>query len=93
VKHNAFTVNHPTLYRVWGNDFNPPSITPPDGTPVFVLWSPSMRQHIMSITTDDYRYDALVTEIYFRRDRTLDPAEAIPEPAETYYLHRQQFPA
>lgn len=90
MKHNAFSTRGTILYRVWGDDSMPPSLTLDEGTPVFVCWSPTLRQWIMSITNIDYRYDSIVGTSNFVLDSTLlEVAE--PEPADTYYLHKIMF--
>lgn len=87
MKHNAYSRNNPVLTRVWGPDDLIPQWTLPDHTPVFVCWSPHLRRWVMSITTLDYRYDALVTDHYFRLDPALQDV-VVKEPADTYYLNK-----
>ena len=84
VKHNAYTALPTRLYRVWGPDEYPYVELPVD-TPIFVLWSPSMHQWIASITTHEYRYDAIVPANYFRFDPSLAPVLPTPTGA-AYYL-------
>lgn len=86
MKHNAFSRNTPTLYRVWAPDKYPPEIHPPDGSSVFVLWSPILKQWIMSITTPDYRYDAFVGTRHFQLDPALQPADAPKPDGPKYFL-------
>lgn len=90
MKHNAFSTRGTILYRVWGDDHLPPSLTLDEGTPVFVCWSPTLKQWIMSITHIDYRYDAIVGTSNFLLDSTLlEVAEEVDAPS--YYLHKIMF--
>ena len=86
MKHNAYTVRTTTLFRVWGPD-EYPTLELPAHTPIYVLWSPTLRQWIASITHVDYRYDALVTAEYFRFDPSLAPVLPAPQGA-AYYLEK-----
>jgi hypothetical protein len=85
MKHNAFTVLPTRLFRVWGPD-EYPYVDLPVNYPVFVLWSPNLRQWVASITTHEYRYDALVTAEYFRFDPSLAPVLPPPTTGPAYYL-------
>ena len=87
MKHNAYTVRTTTLYRVWGPDEYPTVELPPH-TPVFVLWSPNLRQWIASVTHNDYRYDAIVPAYYFRFDPSLAPVLPEPPAGAAYYLEK-----
>lgn len=86
MKHNAFTALPTRLFRVWGPDEYPHVDLPVD-TPIFVLWSPNLRQWIASITTHEYRYDAIVAAEYFRFDPSLAPVLPAPQGA-AYYLEK-----
>lgn len=86
MKYNAFTTYPVRLHQVWGNpDY--PFVDLPAGARIFVLYSPTLRQWVASITTIDYRYDCLLGTEYFVLDQSLLPTDA-PEPADTYYLNK-----
>lgn len=85
MKANAFSRNA-RLFRVWGDDTIPPYLDLPDGTAVFVCYSPTLRQWVMSISNFDYRYDALVSTSNFLLDASLLPADG--QSAPSYYLNR-----
>jgi hypothetical protein len=85
--YNAHTLPGVRLYRVWGDDTLPPFIDPPAGTRVFVCYSPSLRQWVMSMTHIDWRYDALVSTSNFRLDAAMLPVDEEPD-APSYYLNR-----
>ena len=87
MKHNAYTVLPTRLFRVWGPD-EYPHVDLPVNYPVFVLWSPNLRQWIASVTHIDYRYDAIVTAEYFRFDPTLAPVLPTPKEGPAYYLEK-----
>lgn len=84
MRHNAYAVGNPILYKVWGDDDMAPQWPLIDATPVMVIWSPIFRQYIMSITCLDYRYDAFVRPDQFR----LDPALQDVTDAPSYYLQQ-----
>ena len=86
MKTNAFTRNHTRLFRVWGDDGIPPYLDLPDGTAVFVCYSPTLRQWVMSISNIDYRYDSLVSTSNFLLDQSLLPTGDPSGPS--YYLNR-----
>jgi len=85
--HNAFAARPVTLYQVWGGPELPPSWTLPSGTKIFVCYSPTLRQWVASVTTLDYRYDALVGTEYFVLDASLLPVETKLD-GPSYYLQK-----
>ena len=85
MKANAHTANNVRLFRVWGPDDVPYFDLAP-GVPVFVVWSPIHRRHIMSITMLDSRYDSFVETYHFKADPTLQAVVLSDGPA--YYLNR-----
>jgi len=89
MKHNAFTSRPVRLYQVWG-DADYPFIDCPAGTRIYVLWSPTLKQWIASITTIDYRYDSILSTNDFVLDASLLPVHQ-PEAADRYYLHQIIF--
>jgi hypothetical protein len=84
---NAFSRNRTRLYRVWGDDMNPPYVDLPDGTPLVVIYSPTLRQWIGSVTNLDFRYDAILSTSNFVLDASLLPVDG-PAEAGSYYLNR-----
>lgn len=84
MKANAFTTVPVILYRVWGPDEVPVLDLLPNH-PVFVVWSPIHRRHIMSISSTEARYDSFVEAYHFRPDPSLEIVEERPEGAK-YYL-------
>lgn len=93
MKANAFTRNHVRLFRVWGDDNVPPYLDLPDGTPVFVLYSPTLKQWVASVSNLDYRYDALLGTMYFVLDASLLPVTGGDPSAPSFYLNRYRATA
>lgn len=87
MKTNAFTALPTRLFRVWGPD-EYPYVDLPANYPVFVVWSPNLRQWIASMTSIDSRYDSIVTAEYFRFDPSLQPVLPAPATGPAYYLEK-----
>lgn len=83
---NAFPHGPVRVYRVWGDGLAPHVDLVP-GTRCFVCYSPLLRSWVLSITSSEYRYDALVSTSNFRLDASLLPVDTTPD-GPTYYLER-----
>lgn len=83
---NAFARNA-RLYLVWGDPTDPPFIDL-HTEPVFVCWSPTLRQWIMSVSSLDRRYDAIVNTWQFVLDSSMLPVDSPTQDAPSYYLNR-----
>jgi hypothetical protein len=88
MKTNAFARNA-RLFRVWGDDSMPPYIDLVD-QPVTVIWSPTLKQWIMSITCMEWRYDAIVSSWQFVLDASLLPVNEPTQDGPSYYLNRMR---
>lgn len=84
--YNAFTHGPVRVYRVWGDGLAPYVDLVP-GTRVFVCYSPLLQSWVLSITSSEYRYDALVSTSNFRLDASLLPVRPTPD-APSYYLNQ-----
>jgi hypothetical protein len=85
--YNAYSVGRVRLYRVWGEDTFPAYVDLDPGTRLMVVYSPTLRQYVASITSVDTRYDALVQPQHFQYDSSLLPVLPTPD-AATSALNR-----
>jgi len=67
----------------------PPAWNVPKGTRMMTIYSPTLKQWVASVTTLDYRYDAIVTTHDFCLDQALLPTQGDPG-GPSYYLNRMR---
>lgn len=87
--HNSFASHDIVLHQVWGGPELPAHWIVPRGTRMMTIYSPTLRQWIASVTTLDYRYDAIVSVHDFVLDQSLLPVVGNAE-AGSYYLNRMR---
>jgi hypothetical protein len=87
--HNSFASHDLVLHQVWGGPEMPPAYVVPAGTKMMTIYSPLLKQWVASITTLDYRYDAIVTTHDFVLDASLLPVEGDAN-GPSYYLNRMR---
>lgn len=87
--YNSFAARPVTLHQVWGGPELPPMWVVDKGVRMMTIYSPTLRQWVASVTTLDYRYDAIVTTHDFVLDAALLPVEGNPE-GPSYYLNRMR---
>lgn len=87
--YNSFASHDIVLHQVWGGPELPPHWAVPKGTRMMTIYSPTLRQWVASVTTLDYRYDAIVTTHDFVLDSSLLPTQGDPG-GPSYYLNRMR---